>query len=92
MRRLIKDVLAKVKAELHPEGHNPRAADRVTGDALDILCRGAENHIQEMFELGVIATQHTGRTTIKPEVNWLNRIFAFISDISPSRTFALPRR
>lgn len=85
MRRLIKDVLAKVKAELHPEGHNPRAADRVTGDALDILCRGAENHIQEMFELGVIATQHTGRTTIKPEVNWLNRIFAFISDIFPSK-------
>ena len=68
MRRLIKEVLAKVKAELHPEGHNPMAADRVTGDALDALCRGAEQHLQEMFELGVIATQHTGRTTIKPEV------------------------
>ena len=65
---LIKEVLAKVKAELHPEGHNPMAADRVTGDALDALCRGAEQHLQEMFELGVIATQHTGRTTIKPEV------------------------
>ena len=69
MRRLIKDVLAKVKAEMHPEGHNPRAADRVTADAIDALCRGCEKHIQEMFELGVIATEHTGRTTIKPEVN-----------------------
>ena len=69
MRRLIKDVLAKVKAELHPEGHNPRAADRLTSEALDALCRGAEQHIQEMFELGVIATEHTGRTTIKAEVN-----------------------
>ena len=74
MRRLIKEVLAKVKADMHPEGDNPRAADRVTGDALDVLCRGAEKHLQEMFELGVIATQHTGRTTIKPEVDSITKL------------------
>ena len=79
MRRLIKEVLAKVKAELHPEGHNPMAADRVTGDALDALCRGAEQHLQEMFELGVIATQHTGRTTIKPEVDSITKLYVLSS-------------
>jgi len=71
MRRLIKDILGDIKAELHPELHggreNPRAADRVTGEALDLICRAAENHIEELFRLGYFATRHTGRTTIKPE-------------------------
>ena len=95
MRRLIQEVLAKVKAELHPEGHNPRAANRVTGEALDALCRAAEKHIQEMFELGVIATQHTGRTTIKPEVSYASQqalIHTLYSNFSSLRTFAWQKR
>lgn len=72
MRRLIKEILGDIKAELHPElhgggGENPRAADRVTGEALDLICRAAEEHIEELFKLGYFATRHTGRTTIKPE-------------------------
>ena len=76
MRRLIRDILGDIKAELHPElyggGENPRAADRVTGEALDIICRAAEDHIEELFRLGYFATRHTGRTTIKPEVTSRN--------------------
>ena len=80
MRRLIKEILGDIKAELHPElhggGENPRAADRVTGEALDLICRAAEEHIEELFKLGYFATRHTGRTTIKPEVTSRNEMKA----------------